>query len=243
LHIDEVIVENRMRKELGDIDQLAASIKENGLIQPIVLTQIQENDLTHIKLIAGHRRYEALKKLGITELEHNVHFWWREDLADDEYRRNAVELEENLRRKNMTWSEEVLGKQRLLVIYQKIHGAPTGGRPTGAVSSRNYIDPKNTGFGVRKLAELLNESAATTSQDLEMAALVTNIPILAKEPSREAAKGRLALALKIQSGQNTPHIAKPLVYKILVECESEAHQIALLTQLRGAGLTCSPIVA
>lgn len=243
VNINDVLIENRMRKDLGDIDQLSKSISENGLIQPIVLTTIQENDLTHIKLVAGHRRCEALKKLGITELEHNVHFMWREDLATDEYRRNAVELEENLRRKNMTWSEEVLGKQRLLEVYQKIYGAPTGGRPTGAVGSRNYIDPKNTGFGVNKLAELLNESAATTSKDLEMAALVTNIPILAKEQSREAARGRLALALKIQSGTNAVHIAKPLIYKILVECESEAHQIALLTQLRGAGLKCSPIVA
>jgi hypothetical protein len=72
---------------------------------------------------------------------------------------------------------------------------------------------------------------------------VTNIPILAKEASREAAKGRLALALKIQAGTVGQHVAKPLVYKILVECESEAHQIALLTQFRGAGLKCQPIVA
>lgn len=243
MHIDEVLVENRLRKDMGDVQQLAASIKENGLIQPIVILRVQENDLEHYKLIAGHRRLQALKHLGITELNHAEHYIFREDLLTDEYRRTAIELEENIRRKQMTWSEEVLGKQRLLEVYQKIYGAPTGGRPTGAVGSRNYIDPKNTGFGVNKLAELLNESAATTSKDLEMAALVTNIPILAKEQSREAARGRLALALKIQSGTNAVHIAKPLIYKILVECESEAHQIALLTQLRGAGLKCSPIVA
>lgn len=243
VNINDVLIENRMRKDLGDIDQLSKSIAENGLIQPIVLTQSQENDLTHIKLVVGHRRCEALRKLGVTELEHGVHFLWRGDLESDEYRRNAVELEENLRRKQMSWSEEVLGKQRLLEVYQRIYGAPTAGRPTGAVNSRNYIDPKNTGFGVRKLAELLNENVATTSQDLEMAALVTNIPILAKESSREAAKGRLALAIKIKQGLAGPAVAKPLIYKILVECESEQHQIALLTQFRGAGLKCSPIVA
>lgn len=243
ININDVVIENRMRRDLGDIEQLSKSISENGLIQPIVLTAVYEEDLEHIMLVAGHRRLEAMRKLGITELVHNTHFLWRDDLRTDEYRRNAVELEENLRRKQMTWSEEVLGKQRLLVIYQKIYGAPTGGRPTGAVNSRNYIDPKNTGFGVRKLAELLNENVATTSQDLEMAALVSQIPTLAKEQSREAAKGKLALALKIQAGTNASHIAKPLIYKILVECESEQHQIALLTQFRGAGLKCQPIVA
>ncbi len=109
VNINEVLVENRMRRDLGDIDQLSKSISENGLIQPIVLTSFQENDLMIIKLVAGHRRYEALKKLGITTLVHAEHFLWRDDLATDEYRRNAVELEENLRRKQMNWAEEVQG--------------------------------------------------------------------------------------------------------------------------------------
>ena len=242
VHIDNVIIENRMRRDMGDIEQLSKSISENGLIQPIVLASVTE-DGNKARLVAGHRRLEALRKLGVTELEHNLHFIWRCDLTEDEYRRTAVELEENLRRKQMSWSEEVLGKQKLLETYQRIYGPPTSGRPVGAVGSRNYIDPKNTGFGVRKLAELLNESPSMTSQDLEMAALVTNIPILAKEPSREAAKGRLALAIKIKQGTAGPAVAKPLIYKILVECESEQHQIALLTQFRGAGLKCQPIVA
>lgn len=239
VNIDEVLIENRLRKDLGDIEQLAKSISDNGLIQPIILTWFPENDLKIIKLVAGHRRYTALKKLGILELQHGVHFLWREDLADDEYRRTAVELEENLRRKQMTWSEEVLGKQKLLETYQRIYGAPVPGQPGRAVQQ----GLKPAGFGVRKLSELLNENVSTTSQDLEMAALVSKIPILAKEPSREAAKGRLALALKIQAGTVGPHVAKPLIYKILVECESEAQQIVLLTQFRSAGLKCQAIVA
>ena len=239
VNVNDVLVENRMRRELGDIEQLSKSITDNGLIQPIVLTSSPENDLTIIKLVAGHRRFEALKKLGITELEHGVHFLWRVDLADDEYRRTAVELEENIRRKQMTWSEEVLGKQKLLEVYQRIYGAPLLGQPSRDVQQ----GLKPAGFGVRKLSELLNENVSTTSQDLEMAALVSRIPILKNEPSREAAKARLALALKIQAGLAGTHVAKPLVYKIVVECESEAHQVALLTQFRSAGLKCQAIVA
>src|SRR5271163_847427 len=118
MNINEIVIPPRLRKEMGDIDQLAASIKDNGLIQPIVLVTEPKADVdgsgTAILLIAGHRRYQALIKLGINELEYGVHFIWRDDLAKDEYRKTAVELEENLRRKNMTWSEEVSGKQRLL---------------------------------------------------------------------------------------------------------------------------------
>src|SRR5271156_1978911 len=108
MNINEIVIPPRLRKEMGDIDQLAASIKDNGLIQPIVLVKeleimngVDELD-TAIILIAGHRRLQALIKLGINELEYGVHFIWRDDLAKDEYRKTAVELEENLRRKNMT---------------------------------------------------------------------------------------------------------------------------------------------
>ena len=237
--INEVLIENRMRKDLGDIGQLSKSISENGLIQPIVLTSFQENDLTIIKLVAGHRRYEALKKLGVLTLVHAEHFLWRDDLATDEYRRNAVELEENLRRKQMNWAEEVQGKARLLEVYQRIYGAPIPGQPSRTVQQ----GLKPAGFGVRKLSELLNEAVGSTSQDLQMAALIEKIPSLKNEPSREAARRKLELALKIQAGTHSVHMAKPLEYKILVECESEAQQIVLLTQFRSAGLKCQAIVA
>jgi ParB/RepB/Spo0J family partition protein len=239
MHIDEVIIENRLRKDMGDIPQLALSIKENGLIQPLVLTRMSENDLVHYRLIAGHRRLEALRSLGVTELIHAEHYLLREELIDDVYRRTAIELEENIRRKQMSWSEEVLGKQRLLETYQKIYGAPALGQPSKTVQQ----GLKPAGFGVRKLSELLNESAGQTSEDLQMAALVTQIPSLKNEPSREAATRKLRLALMIQAGKAGVHMAKPLLYKIVVECDSEEHQIALLTQFRSAGLKCQAVVA
>ena len=239
MHIDEIIVDNRMRKDLGDVTQLATSIKENGLIQPILLTRLTENDLVHFRLVAGHRRLEALRKLGVTELNHAEHYLLREELQDDEYRRTAIELEENIRRKSMTWSEEVLGKQKLLEVYQRIYGAPIPGQPSRTVQQ----GLKPAGFGVRKLSELLNEAVGSTSQDLQMAALIEKIPSLKNEPSREAARRKLELALKIQAGTHSVHMAKPLAYKILVECESEAQQIVLLTQFRSAGLKCQAIVA
>lgn len=46
----------RHRKDLGDIDGLAKSIEEIGLLHPIVVTR-------ELKLIAGERRLEAFKKL------------------------------------------------------------------------------------------------------------------------------------------------------------------------------------
>jgi ParB family chromosome partitioning protein len=49
----------RMRADLGDLDALAASIRENGLIQPVLLRPGKEG----FELVAGHRRLAACRKL------------------------------------------------------------------------------------------------------------------------------------------------------------------------------------
>lgn len=232
----DVVIPDRMRKELGDIDSLAKSIQENGLICPVTLTMNGDNKPI---IVAGHRRLFALKKLGITELLEGEHFKWRGDIINNEYRRTAIELEENIRRKQLNWSEEIAGKQKLLEIYEHIYGPPSG----GAITRQERTGLKPQGFGVRKLAELLGESATNTSEDLQLAALVQKLPALAAEPTKEAARRKLELALKIQGGFTLAREAAPLVYKILVTCQSEAHQSALLIQFRAAGLDCKPLVA
>ena len=237
---EEIQIKNRIRKDLGDIPGLANSIKENGLIEPIVLARVQEEDLVHTNLIAGERRLTAMKSLGYTTLTYGVHFIWREDLRSNDPKirllASSIEMEENIRRKELSWHEQILGKQKLLAIMQEIHGLPPKGGPTSGLS--------NPGFSVNKLAEMLGESAAQTNSDLELAAVITQLPILTKQDSREAAKRTLGLAVKIAGGQApTAHVATPLHYKILIECTDEQHQRTLLGQLRGAGLTCTPVVS
>lgn len=54
--LDEVRVEGRHRQDMGDIDGLAKSIEDVGLINPITVT-------TDLRLIAGGRRLEAFRRL------------------------------------------------------------------------------------------------------------------------------------------------------------------------------------
>jgi ParB family chromosome partitioning protein len=53
-----------VRKSLGDVSELAASIRQNGLIQPIVVTQ-QPSRKDRYLVLAGHRRLEASKRIGL----------------------------------------------------------------------------------------------------------------------------------------------------------------------------------
>jgi ParB family transcriptional regulator, chromosome partitioning protein len=61
LAVKRIKVRNRIRKSLGDIQSLALSIEEVGLLHPIVVRRDG-------RLIAGERRLAACKKLGWTSV-------------------------------------------------------------------------------------------------------------------------------------------------------------------------------
>lgn len=98
LNINEIDFANRAREDLGDIQELAASIATLGLIQPLILTPRN-------RLMVGGRRLEALKLIGTTDLVEGKHFIYHEEVPESRYR--EIELEENVRRKEMSWKEKV----------------------------------------------------------------------------------------------------------------------------------------
>lgn len=55
--LDRIVVTDRIRRSVGDVSTLAASIKEVGQLQPLVVTR-------DMRLVAGERRLEALRLLG-----------------------------------------------------------------------------------------------------------------------------------------------------------------------------------
>ena len=63
--IKDIIIDHRYRQDLGDIPALAASIREWGLLRPVLITP--DN-----RLIAGRRRLEACKLLGWETIPVNV---------------------------------------------------------------------------------------------------------------------------------------------------------------------------
>ena len=100
-----VIKDDRIRKDFGDIQELADDIKENGLIQPPVVNKDYE-------LLAGERRLRACESLGWKQIEVRMM-----DTRDAEHELN-VEISENDMRKGFTKSERVDYMKRLLRIEQ-----------------------------------------------------------------------------------------------------------------------------
>lgn len=56
-----------VRKTIGDVSELAASIRQNGLVQPIVVTQ-QPNRKDRYLILAGHRRHAAAQRIGLRQV-------------------------------------------------------------------------------------------------------------------------------------------------------------------------------
>jgi hypothetical protein len=93
LPIASIVIGERRREDYGDLDALAASIEQYDLLHPIVIDEASN-------LVAGERRLEACKRLGWT----NVPVRRLGDLTEAE--RREIELEENLRRKDLTPYEQ-----------------------------------------------------------------------------------------------------------------------------------------
>lgn len=103
--INKIIIGDRIRKDFGDIKELADDIKGNGLINPPVVNK-------DFVLLAGERRIRACKSLGWNQIEVRMM-----DTKDAEHELN-IEISENDVRKGFTKSERVDYMKRLLRIEQ-----------------------------------------------------------------------------------------------------------------------------
>ena len=95
----------------AELEELAASIKANGVIQPIVL---RASGADGFELIAGERRYRASKIAGLKSIPAIVR-----KLSDQEVL--AVSLIENIQRKDLNIIEEANGYKRLVEEFKLTH--------------------------------------------------------------------------------------------------------------------------
>lgn len=104
--LSDIKVGDRFRVEMGDVEILAESIKDKGLIQPICIDQ-------NNNLLAGGRRYAACTSIDMKEIPCLVRD------SEDEVDAREIELMENIHRKEMTWQEQALLTARIHSLYEE----------------------------------------------------------------------------------------------------------------------------
>jgi ParB family chromosome partitioning protein len=100
------------RQALGDLEELTASIREKGVLEPLLVRRVGMS----YQIIAGERRYRAAVEAGLGELPCVV-----KDASDAEMMELA--LVENLQRKDLTPFEEADGLKVLADKYGYTHEA------------------------------------------------------------------------------------------------------------------------
>ena len=96
----------RINFDEDKIEELATSIKEYGVIQPIIVTK-QKN---YYQIVAGERRWRAAKKAGITEIPAIVRDY-------SEQTNKEIALIENLQRQDLNPIEKARGLKELVDKY------------------------------------------------------------------------------------------------------------------------------
>ena len=91
------------------LDDLVASIKTKGVLQPLLVRQIGNN---RYEIIAGERRWRASKEAGLTQVPVII-----KDFNDEETL--EVSLIENLQRQDLNPLEEAQGYQRLMDEFKR----------------------------------------------------------------------------------------------------------------------------
>lgn len=118
------------------LQELAASVKEHGIIQPLT-ARVSPADAARLELVAGERRLRAAKLAGLETVPVIVH-----ELSDQAAQ--EIVLIENLQREDLTVLEEAKGYQKALAlmgpdgkpIYTQQSLAAKIGKPTSHISDR-----------------------------------------------------------------------------------------------------------
>lgn len=130
LYLDDIIPNRFQPREVFDekaLKELAISIKEHGVIQPIIVRSVNGK----YEIIAGERRYKASALAGMTRIPAIIR-----DLDDKES--SKVALLENLQRKNLNPIEEARTYQKILEIDQMTQEelAKTMGKSQSSVANK-----------------------------------------------------------------------------------------------------------
>lgn len=109
LNINEVEPNINQARKIFDeesIEELATSIKEYGVIQPIIVTKKPK----YYEIIAGERRWRASKKAGLDEIPVIIR-------EDDDKRNQEISLIENIQREDLNPIEKARGIKQLMEDY------------------------------------------------------------------------------------------------------------------------------
>ncbi len=161
------------------MEQLASSIREHGILQPIIVRSISSGNY---QIIAGERRWRAAKIAGLSEVPVVI----RDDITEEQAMQFA--LIENLQRENLNPIEEAQGYRELIEKYNMTQEqlSRTLGRARSSIA--NSLGLLNLPNGVKELLQRgeLSAGHCKALRQIKDNALMTEV-------ANKAAQGELSV--------------------------------------------------
>jgi ParB family transcriptional regulator, chromosome partitioning protein len=188
----------RVQMDDNKLEELAQSIKENGVIQPILVQKIGEL----YRIIAGERRWRAAQRAGLLK----VPVVLRDVPIDDERQLLQLALIENIQRENLNAIDEAAAYQRLADEFGLTHDQIAAAVGKDRSSVANYVRLLKLAAEVR--AEL---ASGRLTMGHARALLALTDPAQQREASREV----ISRGLSVRDTEAlAKRIAAPAVPKI-----------------------------
>ena len=190
----------RTRMDPGSLEELAASIKAQGLIQPISVRPVGKG---RYEIIAGERRWRAAQIAGMAEVPVLIR-----EIPDDAVL--AMSLIENIQREDLNPLEEAAGMQRLIDEFSMTHqqAADAVGRSRPAASN------------LLRLLQL-----AKPAQDMLMAGDIEMGHARALLPLPKSDQGRVA-ALVVEKGYSVRETERIVARELNPATKKASHKEA-----------------
>lgn len=152
-------VRDKFQKMNAEIEALAASIREHGLLQPILIRPLDHG----FEIVAGHRRFQACRSLRWRFISCKIR-----EMSDKQA--FEIQLTENVQRKSMDPIEEAEAFRRY-VMELGWGGVSELGRKIG--KSEEYVSHR---LQLLKLPESIREQIAQNRLNVSQAIELTTLP-------------------------------------------------------------------
>ena len=199
IKLNEIKVGERIRKEIGDLEDLQSSMRDLGLMQPIIVDE-QNN------LIAGYRRYLCAQRQGWDEIEAV------KVCPNNKYEKFVMELQENTLHKPLSWVEEVKAMEKEKQLYEETFPEATPKAVAIAACHHKRIPGLKT--YVQAKSKLVSRSAKTVITKLTLAKLIKKYPELENEPTMQRALRKY----EELTGKRYGTISDALLHRISIYC-------------------------
>jgi len=201
----------RTRMDDASLDELALSIREQGVMQPILVRPV---DGGRFEIIAGERRWRAAQRAGLREIPAQVR-------AVPDQAALAMALIENIQREDLNPLEEAQGLERLIAEFGLTHeaAAKAVGRSRSAVTNL---------LRLLDLAKPVQEYLRAGQLDMGHARALLGLPA---GPQVSAASRVVAQGLSVRETERLAHtLASPGRHKAKTAARRADPDLARLTE-------------